>query len=150
MLFGLMAMVVLFCVFLLSSLSDDETGSGWVFPSIPLILLEMPLLMYSSILVYPILFPVLEPILSLSPRHALTTEPAVRCSTTPVDSGNRERMQGMNFVCRSLLQVYQDEEEAFWVFVGMLQRFRLRELYCPGMPLLRLRCVREIIHVHYF
>lgn len=50
-------------------------------------------------------------------------------------------MQGMNFVCRSLLQVYQDEEEAFWVFVGMLQRFRLRELYCPGMPLLRLRCV---------
>ena len=25
--------------------------------------------------------------------------------------------QGMNFVCRSLLQVYDDEEEAFWVFV---------------------------------
>lgn len=57
----------------------------------------------------------------------------------------------MNFVCRSLLQVYQDEEEAFWVFVGMLQRFRLRELYCPGMPLLRLRCVREqdIMYVRY-
>lgn len=48
----------------------------------------------------------------------------------------------MNFVCRSLLQVYQDEEEAFWVFVGMLQRFGMRKLYCPGMPLLRLRCVR--------
>lgn len=48
--------------------------------------------------------------------------------------------QGMNFVCRCLLQVF-DEEEAFWVFAGMLQRFGLRRLYCPGMPLLRLRCV---------
>lgn len=52
------------------------------------------------------------------------------------------KMQGMNFVCRSLLQVYPKEEEAFWVFVGMLQRFGMRKLYCPGMPLLRLRCVR--------
>ncbi|CAN0179960.1 unnamed protein product, partial [Scytosiphon promiscuus] len=61
----------------------------------------------------------------------------LRCTSTFVpDVGY---VQGMNFVCRSLLQVYQDEEEAFWVFVGMLQRFRLRELYCPGMPLLRLR-----------
>eukprot|EP00903_Cladosiphon_okamuranus_P013541 g12613.t1 len=61
----------------------------------------------------------------------------LRCTSTFVpDVGY---VQGMNFVCRSLLQVYPDEEEAFWVFVGMLQRFRLRELYCPGMPLLRLR-----------
>ncbi|CBN76998.1 conserved unknown protein [Ectocarpus siliculosus] len=61
----------------------------------------------------------------------------LRCTSTFVpDVGY---VQGMNFVCRSVLQVFQDEEEAFWVFVGMLQRFRLRELYCPGMPLLRLR-----------
>ncbi|CAM9884497.1 unnamed protein product [Pylaiella littoralis] len=61
----------------------------------------------------------------------------LRCTSTFVpDVGY---VQGMNFVCRSLLQVYPKEEEAFWVFVGMLQRFGMRKLYCPGMPLLRLR-----------
>ncbi|CAM9150157.1 unnamed protein product, partial [Sphacelaria rigidula] len=60
----------------------------------------------------------------------------LRCISTFVpDVGY---VQGMNFVCRCLLQVYDDEEEAFWVFVGMLQKFGLRRLYCPGMPLLRL------------
>lgn len=52
----------------------------------------------------------------------------------------------MNFVCRCLLQVFNDDEEAFWVFVGMLHSFGLRRLYCPGMPLLRLRCV--LAHAH--
>ncbi|CAM9884869.1 unnamed protein product [Discosporangium mesarthrocarpum] len=49
-------------------------------------------------------------------------------------------VQGMNFVCRYLLHTLGgDEEDCFWIFVGMLHRFGMHRLYCPGMPMLRLR-----------
>ncbi|CAM9664632.1 unnamed protein product [Phaeothamnion confervicola] len=48
--------------------------------------------------------------------------------------------QGMNFLCRKVLQtVHGSEENAYWILLGMMHRFRLRGLYVPGMPGLQAR-----------
>jgi len=42
--------------------------------------------------------------------------------------------QGMNFVAGALLELLNDEEIAFWVFLYMLDKYELNQLYYENMP----------------
>jgi Rab-GTPase-TBC domain len=46
--------------------------------------------------------------------------------------------QGMNFVVGILLNVYADEEKAFWACLGLFKKCKLNGLYRAGLPSLHI------------
>jgi ecotropic viral integration site 5 protein len=47
--------------------------------------------------------------------------------------------QGMNFLGAVMLKVCENEEIAFWLLVGMMQKWDMENMYVPGVPDLGLR-----------
>ena len=55
--------------------------------------------------------------------------------------------QGLNFLAAVIVKVAVDEETAFWVLVGMVDKWNMENMYTPGVPDLALR---EYQLNHYF
>jgi hypothetical protein len=45
----------------------------------------------------------------------------------------------MNFLAGALLLITTDEETAFWILLGLIDKFDLEKLFAPGVPDLYLR-----------
>jgi len=47
--------------------------------------------------------------------------------------------QGMNFLGAVILKLVRNEEVAFWVFLGMIKKFDMENMFVPGVPDIALR-----------
>ena len=45
----------------------------------------------------------------------------------------------MNFLAGALLLITDNEEKAFWIFVGIIKKYDLEKLFAPGIHDLYLR-----------
>lgn len=55
--------------------------------------------------------------------------------------------QGLNFIAAIMVKVAQNEEHAFWLLLGLIDKWDMENMYVPGVPDLALR---EFQLNHYF